>query len=95
MGKRILTDERRRYLRERVAERRRVMKLKCVEYKGGKCSICGYDKCVAAMVFHHIDPSNKDFGISAKGLCRSFDKLKIELDKCILLCANCHAEKHN
>ena len=46
------------------------------------------------MVFHHLDPSKKDFGLSMRGLTRSWEKMRTELDKCILLCANCHAEVH-
>jgi len=94
MGKRKLTDFRRKYLRFQVSEQRRKVKLQCIEYKGGKCERCGYNKCPAAMTFHHIDPSQKDFGISSNGVSRSFEKCKPELDKCILLCVRCHAEVH-
>lgn len=66
-------------------------KLKCVEYKGGKCVICGYNKYIGALEFHHLDRTTKDFSIG-KMRGRSFDKIKIELDKCELLCANCHRE---
>lgn len=73
-------------------------KIKCVEYKGGKCEICGYDKEVEVFDFHHLDPKEKDFNISStnrRGRSTiSWDKLKKELDKCILLCANCHREIH-
>jgi hypothetical protein len=75
-----------------LARRRR--KLKAIEYKGGKCQICGYDKCASALHFHHTDPNEKDFGFSDKGIPRSWEKQKIELDKCILLCSNCHCEVH-
>jgi len=75
-------------------KKRRDLKVKSIEYKGGKCEKCGYDKCVDALEFHHLDSSQKDFGISASGITRSFEKMKIELDKCILLCANCHRELH-
>lgn len=92
MVKRILTDFRRKYLRFGIAEQRRKLKLKCVEYKGGKCIICGYNKCPAALSFHHLNPEKKDFQIS--GSTRNFEKCKPELDKCILLCNNCHAEIH-
>lgn len=64
-----------------------------VKYKGGKCEICGYDKCLAALEFHHIDPDKKDFSISFSS--KSIDELKLEADKCILVCANCHREIHN
>lgn len=66
-----------------------------VEYKGDKCSVCGYDRCADALEFHHLDPSKKDFGISSKGYTRSWDKVKEELDKCILVCSNCHREIHS
>jgi hypothetical protein len=74
--------------------RQRAMKQKAVEYKGGKCNICGYDKSIAALEFHHIDPTKKDFSIS-NFKSYSFSKIKTELDKCILVCANCHREIHS
>ena len=95
MGKRVLTEYRRKYLSFRVSELRREVKLKCIEYKCGKCQNCGYDKCPGALTFHHLDPSQKEFGIASNGVSRSFTKCKPELDKCILLCQNCHAEIHH
>jgi hypothetical protein len=65
-----------------------------IDYKGSKCAICGHNKCIQVLEFHHTDPNKKDFGISAKGYTRSWKKVKEELDKCILLCANCHREVH-
>lgn len=70
------------------------MKLKAVNYLGGKCAICGYDSCVEALEFHHINPEEKEFAISGK-FNISWEKLKHELDKCQLLCANCHRELHS
>lgn len=67
-------------------------KLQLLQMMGGKCSKCGYDKCTAALQFHHPDPSVKDFGIG--DTFRSFDKLLKEAKKCVVLCANCHAEVH-
>ena len=67
-------------------------KEKLIEYKGGKCQICGYNKCISALEFHHLDPSQKDFNIS--GGTKSFEKAKIEVDKCVLVCSNCHREIH-
>jgi predicted HNH restriction endonuclease len=78
-----------------VAENRRKMKRKAVEHKGGKCECCGYATSIWALDFHHIDPSLKDFGISDKGLTRSWEKIQQEIDKCILMCKNCHAEIHH
>ncbi len=65
-----------------------------IEYKGGKCEACGYDRCIEAPEFHHINSSDKDFGISYKGYTRGWKKVKEEVDKCKLLCANCHREIH-
>ena len=66
-----------------------------IYYKGGQCQLCGYEKCLQALEFHHLESSCKDFGISDKGYTRSWKKIKEELDKCILLCANCHREVHS
>ena len=79
---------------EAVQRRREKIKELAVQYKGGKCCICGYSTCIGALEFHHIDPSKKDFGIGAKGYTRSFSKIKEELNKCVLVCANCHREIH-
>ena len=64
-----------------------------VDYKGGKCEICGYCKCIGALHFHHIDPTIKDTDWHLFKN-RKLEKVKDELDKCKLLCANCHAEEH-
>lgn len=80
-------------LLETRLKRRNLIKIKAVEYKGGKCSRCNYDRCITALDFHHINPEEKDFTI-AKYYNLSWDKIKIELDKCILVCANCHREIH-
>lgn len=53
---------------------------------------CGYSKCIEALEFHHLDPTEKEFEISDR---RSWEALTAELDKCILLCANCHREYHS
>lgn len=74
-------------------ERCKESKRKAVEYKGGKCSICGYSKCLAALDFHHMDPKQKDPRWKAMKNW-TFDKIKEELDKCVLVCRNCHAEIH-
>lgn len=77
----------------RVSVRRRELKEKAVAYKGGKCESCGYDKCTAALEFHHRDPNQKDFQVSS-GRTISWDRARLELDKCVLLCSNCHREEH-
>jgi transposase len=77
---------------ERVAEWRRRAKLRLIAEAGGRCRLCGYDRCPAALEFHHLDPTTKSFGLSARGLGRSMERLREEASKCILLCSNCHAE---
>lgn len=72
---------------------RKNIKKRLIEYKGGECQICGYNKCQDALEFHHLDPSKKDYNIS--GGTKSFNTLKSEVDKCILVCANCHREIHS
>ena len=61
-----------------VQKRRELLKKMSVEYKGGKCEICGYNKCYGALEFHHEDPSKKEFNISKDGNTRSFESIKIE-----------------
>jgi len=65
-----------------------------VEYKGGKCESCGYNKCIDALDFHHVNEKEKEFGLSQSGLTRSWERTKKESDKCVLVCANCHREIH-
>ena len=78
-----------------VSNRRRKIKEMAIEYKGGKCIVCGYDRCIAALEFHHLNPEEKDFSIASSGTTKSWDRIKNELDKCICVCANCHREIHN
>lgn len=68
-------------------------KQKAIEYKGGACGACGYSYCVAALEFHHEDPTVKEASISHMRNS-SWDKIKAELDKTVLLCSNCHRELH-
>ena len=86
--------DRAEYLKIAVAKRRKKVRQMLVEYKGGKCEICGYCQCIDALDMHHKNSSTKEFGISSSGLTRSWEKNKTEADKCILLCANCHREIH-
>jgi len=86
--------DRREYLIKAVAKRRKEIRRKAVEYLGGKCSKCEYNKCIEALEFHHKNPTEKDFNISKKGHCRSLARVKSEIEKCDLLCANCHREIH-
>jgi 5-methylcytosine-specific restriction endonuclease McrA len=68
------------------------LKKLAIAYKGGKCEVCGYDFCNAALEFHHIIEIDKEFNISSKH--RFNDEFKKELDKCILVCCRCHREIH-
>jgi hypothetical protein len=78
-----------------VAKRRRKTKEKAVEYKDSKCFDCGLEtEYIEVYEFHHLDPSKKDFAIGHKGHTRSWQKTKLELDKCVMLCANCHRIRH-
>lgn len=93
LEKRTYAD-RAEYLKKAVALRRKKLKELIVEYKGNKCCICGYDKYFGSFDLHHKEDSKKEFGLSARGLTRSWEKIKKEADKCILVCANCHREIH-
>jgi transposase len=75
-----------------VARRRRRIKEILVKEAGGSCSLCGYDRYIGALQFHHLDPSEKRFALSVGGLTRSLEKAREESRKCALLCSNCHAE---
>jgi hypothetical protein len=86
--------DRAKYLIKAVAKRRKKIREMAVEFKGGQCIFCGYRKCIKALEFHHLDNSQKDFGLSDKGYTRSWEKVKTEISKCILVCANCHRELH-
>lgn len=59
---------------------------------GGSCRLCGYDRYAGALQFHHLDPDAKRFALSVRGLTRSLEAARRESRKCVLLCANCHAE---
>ena len=70
------------------------MKKEAIKRKGGKCEKCGYDKCIAALNFHHLDPNEKEFGLAQNGTVHTWEEFWEEAQKCIVLCANCHAEIH-
>ena len=68
-------------------------KLKAIEIMGGQCSICGYDKNYGALHLHHREPGEKEYGWPQ--VCKmAWEKILAEINKCILVCANCHAEIH-
>jgi len=78
-----------------VKKRRQKVKDSLIEYFGGKCVKCGYDKCTRALCFHHKDPSKKEFAISSSGHTRSLARNIAEAKKCLLVCHNCHDEIHH
>jgi hypothetical protein len=86
-------EEKRRDGIEGVVSWRQRVKQRAVAYKGGQCQVCGYDRCIQALQFHHLDPAQKDFTISGKTM--AWERIREEIDKCLLLCANCHAEVHS
>jgi AcrR family transcriptional regulator len=75
-----------------VAKRRRVVKDTLVQEAGGRCVICGYDRYVGALQFHHVDRDGKVFALSHRGISRSLARAREEAKKCVLLCSRCHAE---
>lgn len=77
---------------QRISDRRRKVKRILIAEAGGSCRICGYDRSVAALHFHHLDPARKRFTVSRSGYTRGIDQARVEAAKCVLLCANCHAE---
>jgi transposase len=77
---------------EAVTRWRRRTKQRLVEEAGGACLLCGYEKNPRALHFHHLDPKEKRYVISRHGHTRGFAEAQAEARKCVLLCANCHAE---
>ena len=77
---------------ERVSEWRRRVKRILVDEAGGACQICGYQRCVAALQFHHLNRAEKSFALSDEGVARNLSRARAEAEKCVLVCANCHAE---
>lgn len=67
-------------------------KIYCVNYMGGKCVLCGYNRCLRALHFHHINQHEKDFDVSQH---TNWSEIEEELKKCVLLCSNCHMEVHD
>jgi hypothetical protein len=71
---------------------RKNQRKKLVEHFGGNCEICGYNRCLEALQFHHLDPQEKEFGLSRDGITRPWKMQLAEAMKCILVCGNCHVE---
>jgi transposase len=77
---------------EAVVRHRQRLKTTLVQEAGGSCVICGYSRHARALQFHHLDPDHKRLQLSAQGVTYSIATLRAEAEKCVLLCANCHAE---
>jgi len=75
-----------------VGDWRRRLKQTLIAEAGGRCVVCGYDRCPAALQFHHLDPKTKSYSLSHQGVARSLARARAEASKCVLLCATCHAE---
>ena len=75
-----------------VTRHRRKIKTILVQELGGACQLCGYSRCHAALEFHHRNPAEKAFSLSQEGVTRSLERARVEAQKCVLLCGNCHAE---
>ena len=80
---------------EAVKRWRHATKRRMVKAMGDCCQICGYDKCIEALSFHHIDPTIKSFSFgSISSSPKAWHEIVAELKKCVLLCHNCHSELH-
>ena len=79
---------------QKVSDYRRNRKKLLISISGSKCNICGYNKAISALEFHHINPEEKEYGLAQKGTCHKLENDIQELKKCILVCANCHREIH-
>lgn len=80
------------YLKERGLQR----KISFIQKLGGKCSICGYNKNLSALVFHHLNPDEKRLNLDMRTFSGNrYELIEKEVDKCILLCSNCHMELHH
>jgi len=90
-----ISEESRKKNRCKTRAWRRWIKKHLIQYKGDKCEKCGYNKpYLSSYDFHHLDPADKDFNISRMSNSRDLAALEREVEKCILVCRNCHAELH-
>ena len=80
---------------QRKTDNTKVIKQHFVDYKGGSCSLCAYNKCLSALEFHHVDPKKKEFRLSRIQGKKNLHSYYNELEKCILVCSNCHKEIHH
>ena len=81
----------RRCIGEAVTRRKQRVRRTLIEEAGGCCAVCGYDRCIINLHFHHVDPSTKELDMTAR-VGRSLAAFREEAQKCVLVCANCHGE---
>jgi hypothetical protein len=90
-GKRGFRWRCKRCVGEAVTRRHQQIRRMLLEEAGGCCAVCGYDRCIVSLHFHHVDPASKSFPVST-GQGRSLAAFREEAKKCVLVCANCHGE---
>jgi hypothetical protein len=84
-----------KYDPQKSLQKRLTRKAYIVKKLGGKCSVCGYDKNLAALDIHHVDPTIKEYRLDTCNLAKkSLSDIEQELSKCVVLCRNCHSEHH-
>ena len=80
---------------ERVTRWRKATKQRLIDAFGGKCGVCGYNRCNSALEFHHLDPNEKELHWGQmSGTIKGWDTIIVEMRKCVMLCSNCHREVH-
>ena len=96
----VMVKKRRRYpVREKLAKltKNEEVKVSYIKRNGGGCSVCGYSACSNALVIHQLDTSTKSFNLSMiRRKIGDYGKQAVtkEIEKCVLLCHNCHSEVH-
>lgn len=81
--------------KQAVSDKRKRLRIQMLDYKGRKCERCGWDESPVGLAAHHTDPTQKEFSMGDSGITRSWERIKAELDKCVMLCHNCHSVIHS
>ena len=90
----LWTDDEKKRSQKSVNKRKGAQRERAIRRLGGKCQLCGYDKYSGCLNFHHLNPKDKRFSLSKNNFGKKWETLRVEIDKCVLLCANCHGEVH-
>ena len=85
---------RKAYIMRHVDALRKKRMISLIKIKGGGCKVCGYNRCTAALEFHHRDPTQKLFTLGITAMTKAWKTVLAEAEKCDLLCSNCHREQH-